>query len=348
MNVTDDLDAFMATMVAHSSPMPLEQAIELARERYGLATKAIRLTGERDENFRLTTREGSEYVLKVANAAESAAVTDLQVDALLHLERIDAAIPCPRVVRALNGAVQVRFQDAAGLDRSARLLTYLPGRLLVESARSPRQRAGCGRLGGRMARALATFEHPASERAVIWDVRHAGHLWRLLEQMPRFAYRAQVSDVLARLVPEFTARLPGMRRQVVHNDLNSRNVLVDPAEESHVIGVIDFGDLTRTALIADVGVAGAEMIPADCTDHLEARECVLDVARAYHEAVPLTSPELRILPGLVSARLLMNVVVHEWHVHHNPSSGHFAALDPDYMVAQIRLAARLPSEEITL
>ncbi len=346
--MTNDLDAFMATMVAHSSPVPLAQAIELARSRYGLAAEATRLTGERDENFKLTTREGTEYVLKIANPAESTAVTDLQVAALLHLERADAAIPCPRVVRALNGAAQVAFEDAAGVARSARVLTYLPGRLLAESVRSSQQRRACGHLGGRMTRALATFEHLASGRAVIWDVRHAGYLARLLEQMPRFTYRPEVSEVLARLVPVIAARLPGMRRQVVHNDLNSRNVLVDPGDESRAIGIIDFGDLTRTALIADVGVAGAEMIPPYCTDPREARECVRDVARAYHEAVPLLAPELRILPGLVSARLLMNVVVHEWHVHHNPSSGHFAALDPGHMSAQIRLAERLPSEEITL
>jgi hydroxylysine kinase len=348
MSVTTDLDAFMATMVAQSGPVPLEQATELARACYGLEAQATRLTGERDENFRLTTREGADYVLKIAHPSESAAVTELQLAALLHLERVDPAIACPRVVRALNGALEVRFQDAAGRSRSARLLTYLPGRLLLESVRSTQQRRACGRIGGRMARALATFEHPASGRAVIWDVRHAGHLRRLLEQMPCFAYRAPVSEVLARLVPELAARLPAMRRQIVHNDLNPRNVLVDPAQHSRVIGVIDFGDLTRTALIADVGVAGAEMIPPQCTDPLEARECVLDVARAYHETVPLLPAELRILPGLVSARLLMNVVVHEWHVHHNPSNGHFAALDPDYMRTQIRLAARLPSEEITL
>jgi Ser/Thr protein kinase RdoA (MazF antagonist) len=344
--MTNDLDAFMATMVARSPPVPDERAIDLARERYGLRAVASRLTGERDENFKLTVRDGTEYVLKIANAAESAALTELQTAALLHLERIDAALPCPRVLRALDGDSQVRFTDAAGAERAARILSYLPGRLLGESVRSSQQRMACGRVGGRLTRALGSFEHPAACRAIIWDVRHVGHLSRLLEQMPRFPFRSLAKELLARIAPRIEARLPKLRQQIVHNDLNPRNILVDPAEESRVIGVIDFGDLTRTALIADLAVAGAELIPTDCTDPVEARECVLDVARGYQEHTPLLQPELAILGGLVAARLLMNVVVHEWHVHHNPSSRHFAPLDPEFMRAQLSLADRLTDEEM--
>ena len=338
----------MATMVAHSEPVPIDRALALARESYGLEAEATRLTGERDENFKLTARDGAQYVLKIANPAESVAVTDLQTAALLHLERADATLPVPRIRRALLGDAQGRFEDDRGIERTARLLTYLPGRLLADAVRTSVQRAACGRLGGRMSRALGSFRHPAAHRAVVWDVRQVGYLSRLLEQMPGFLHRSEATTLLARIVPVVDARLPAMRHQIVHNDLNPRNLLVDPADESRVIGVIDFGDLTCTAVIADVGVAGAELIPRDCADPLRARECVREVARGYHERVPLLQPELAILGGLVAARLLMGVVVHEWHVHHNPSSGHFAPLDPDYMRAQLELAGRLAGEEIGL
>lgn len=346
--MSNDLGAFMATMVAQSEPVPIERALALVRERYGLEAQATRLTGERDENFRLTVHAGAEYVLKIAHSSESAAVTDLQTAALLHLERTDAALPCPRILRALNGEPQVRFADAAGLERTARILSYLPGRLLGESVRSSRQRAVCGRLGGRLTRALGGYRHPAAHRAIIWDVRHVGYLSVLLKQMPGFAYRARAIELLRRMVPAIDARLPMMRQQLVHNDLNPRNLLVAPADASRVMGVIDFGDLTRTAVIADVGVASAELIPHDCADPVRARECVLDVARGYHEVVPLAPPELAILGTLVAARLLMNVVVHEWHVHHNPASRHFAPLDQDFMRAQLELADSLLGGEIGL
>lgn len=346
--MAEDLDAFMATMVAHARPVPIERAVAFARERYGLAAQATRLSGERDESFRLTVPDGRRYVLKIASPAESPQVTELQTAALLHLESTDAALPCPRVLPALHGEVSVRFEDEAGGGRTARILSYLPGRLLGECSRSARQRAGCGRLGGRLARALGGFEHPAADRLMIWDVRQVRHLSGLLEQLPGFAFRAEVVRLLARMVPAIEARLPAMRQQVVHNDLNPRNILVDPQEETRVSAVIDFGDLTRTAPIADVAVAGADLIPPGCADAASAGECVLDVARGYHEWLPLLPAELAILGTLVAARLLMNVVVHQWHVQHNPSSRHFAPLEPDFMRAQLELADRLLSVDFAL
>src|SRR6202030_1691082 len=117
-----------------------------------------------------------------------------------------------------------------------------------------------------------------------------------------------------------------------HNDLNPLNILMDPAEEERVTGIIDFGDITHTALIADVAVTAAEQIPDDCTAKAgSARASILDVAIAYHESVPLLRQELVMLGPLVAARLVTNVVVQEWHLHHNPAGGHYAALDPDFI-----------------
>ena len=58
--MASDVDAFMATMVAQSQPVPIERAVAVLREHYGMETRAVRLTGERDENFRLRAADGSE------------------------------------------------------------------------------------------------------------------------------------------------------------------------------------------------------------------------------------------------------------------------------------------------
>jgi hydroxylysine kinase len=347
--MTNDVDAFMATMVVQSQPVPIERAIALVREHYGVETRAARLTGERDENFKLSAADGAEYVLKIANAAEQPAVTDLPTAALLHLESIDPGLPCPRVLRERRGGTQVRFAAENGHQRTARVLTYLPGKLLVTAVRSERQRAACGRIGARLSTALRTFEHPAAHRAVVWDVRHAAQVRRLLEQLPDLPCRQAAADLLGRIVPVVESQLPRLRQQVVHNDLNPRNILVDPADEERVTGVIDFGDITHTALIADLAVAAAELIPEDCPARSgRARAAVLDIARAYHERLPLLQQELAVLGTLVAARLLANVVVHEWHLHHNPSGGHYAALDADFIRARLQIAEELLLEEFKL
>jgi hydroxylysine kinase len=342
-----ELDTFMATMVAQARSVAAEGAIALVRERYGLKTRAARLTGERDENFRLSAPDGAEYVLKIANPAEDPEVTELPVAALLHIERTDPGFPCPRVVRAHDGNTHVRFNDRDGVARVACLLTYLPGKLLGSSVRSQAQRAACGHTAGRLTRALAGFGHRAAHRAVVWDVRHAAYLRKLLGEIPELPCHERAAELLERIVPAIDSRLPDLRRQVVHNDMNPLNILVDPRDDSRVTGVIDFGDVTHTALIADVAVAAAELIPQNCTGASQAQACVRDLAIAYHECVPLLPQELALLGTLVAARLLMNVVVHEWHVHHNPANDHYAALEADFISTRLAIAAQLPLEEIT-
>lgn len=345
----NNVDAFMATMVVQSRPVPSERAVALVREHYGLDTRAARLTGERDENFRLRTADGSEFVLKIAPPAEEPAVTELPAAALLHLAKIDPGFPCPRVVRERTGGTQVRFTDEDGRRRTARVLTYLPGKLLGTAARSERQRAACGRMGARLTTALRNFEHPAARRAIVWDVRHAAQLPRLLAQLPDLPCREAAADLLRRIVPVVESQLPQLRQQVVHNDLNPLNVLVDPADDARVTGIIDFGDITYTALIADVAVTAAEMIPQDCAANSgQAGAAVLDIASAYHERLPLLRQELRVLGPLVAARLMANVVVHEWHVHHNPCGDHYAGLNPEFIHARLQIAEELWREELQL
>jgi Ser/Thr protein kinase RdoA (MazF antagonist) len=347
--MASDMDTFMATMVASSQPVSVAQAVALAREHYGLEVRAERLTGERDENFRITAADGAQYVLKIANATEDAQVTALPIAALRHVETADATLPCPRVVPAESGTVPVRFRDEAGLERVAYLLTYVRGTPLAATRRSPQQRAACGRVGGRLTRALHGFAHPAAQRLLIWDVRHAAQLADLLAQVPDFPCRESANEVLSRIVPDLESRLPRLRQQVVHNDLNPRNILVDPDEQACVTGVIDFGDLIHTALIADVAVAAADLMPEECEADVRcARAAIRDIAIAYHEMMPLLEDELAVLGTLVAARLVANVVVPAWHVRKNPDGGHFVTPAVDFVRARLEIARGLLLEEMRL
>jgi Ser/Thr protein kinase RdoA (MazF antagonist) len=341
------LDAFMATMVSCAQALPLERAVSIVRDNYGFESRATRLTGERDENFRISAADGGEFVLKVAHPAEDPAVADLTTAALVHLERHDSSLPCPRVVGARGGQPYVCFSDESGAARTARLLTYLQGRPLASADSSPGLRAACGRLGGRLTRALRSFMHPAAHRAIVWDVRHAAHYGRLLSQVPRFPCPAKVSAVLERIVPRIESQLPSLRHQIVHNDLNPRNILVTPAGE--LSGVIDFGDMTYTAVIADVAVTAAELLPEDCSAASGAAvPSIREVANAYHESVPLLPEERTLLGALVAARLVANLVVHEWHLHRNPAGDHYRPLDEAFIRARLEIAAQLSTEETRL
>jgi hydroxylysine kinase len=340
-----DLDAFMATMVTPAVAVPVEDAEKLARDRYGLDAMATRLTGERDENFRLSCSDGAQYVLKIASAAEDPAVTDLPTAALLHVERVDPGIPCPRVLRTLEGGTQCRYEDRAGaMERTARILTFLPGKTLRTSVRSRAQRVACGRIAARLGLALRDFAHPAARRSLIWDLRNVGRTLVLLKELPDLAERETIAALIERIEMLIAVRFQRLRHQVIHNDLNDLNVLVDPSDEAVVVGIIDFGDLVHTALIADVAIVAADQIVGGSP----ARESIADVVMAYHDTTPLLPLELVLLNPLIAGRILTDVLVASWHRRRNPTGTHYSDLDPAVIRARVQLAAELLSTDMPL
>jgi hydroxylysine kinase len=317
----------------------LARAESLAREHFGILGHAERLTGERDENFWIRTEVGPGYVLKVANAAEAPEITDLQIAALLHVERVDPTLPCARVHRCKDGGTQARFIDENGTHRTAVLYSFLPGKPLLHARRSSVQRAACGRLLARLGHALRNFEHPASHRSLIWDLRQLPKLQALLEEVPGLLDAEFIRDFLADFVAQFAPRLATLRTQFVHNDFNARNVIVDAADESQVVGVIDFGDSVHTALVADVAVGVIGQLAAPET----ADDSIREFVRAYCEVEPLSSEELAILPRLIAGRIVQNVVMTSWHRARNPGGTHFDGFDTAYFEWRIALARRLVS-----
>lgn len=338
-----ELDAFMATMVAHAGAASPRLAERIALERYGLTARAEALTGERDENFRLSTARGDQYVLKIANAAEDAAVTDLQIAALLHVERADPTLPCPRVLRARNGNAQIQIEDDSGVVRTARLVSYLSGKPLRHSTRSPAQRRACGALGARLAIALRDFEHPASRRALIWDLASFPRLAALLQDLPNLAHADFVSDFIRHFARDIAPQLAKVRHQFVHYDFNDRNVIVDEADEARITGIIDFGDAKYATLIGDVAISAAAQITS--LDTMEAE--VGDLLRGYHEIQPLEPAELEILNSLIAGRVVMGILIPSWHRARNPGVDHFPAVDAEHIGRRVALARRLMDTRFT-
>lgn len=323
-------------------PLPLNTAESLVREHYGIDARAERLTGERDENFRLQTEHGPDYVFKVFNPAEPAEIADLQIAVLRHLELTDPSLPCPRVIRSRDNRAHVQFESKDFGPRIAVLCTFMPGKLLLASARSREQQVTCGRLLARLGHALKTFEHAASHRELVWDLRHLPKLQPVCAQVPELLNAQFITGFLAQFASEISPRLSVVRRQFVHNDFNARNILVDPNDEARISGVIDFGDAVHTALIADVavGVIGQLATPD------KADEAIREFVGAYCEVEPLTAEELALLNWLIAGRIVQNVVMTSWHRARNPSSKHFDGFDAAWFEWRLALAQRLVSPVI--
>jgi len=280
---------------------------DVLAERYRVGGRLRPLVSERDQNFRVTADDG-EYVFKIANAAEDPAVVDFQLRALEHIEGYPGPCPAvPVVCRSVDGADRVTL-SAGGMTCLARLVTWVEG-VPLDTAKL--DRALDRALGGALAelgQALAGFRHAGGQQPLLWDLQQAPEAAALLPEVRDRALRrlleAAFGEFLERALPSF----PVLRRQVIHHDFHSGNVLLDPARPASVAGVIDFGDMQEAPLVADVAVACA-YLRSTGSDPLEHAAGFVE---GYHAVTPLTREELGLVYDMVGARLATTLVLLEW------------------------------------
>jgi Ser/Thr protein kinase RdoA (MazF antagonist) len=299
----------LAVIAAPPPPVDAPQAVEVARQHYGLTASARELVSERDRNFHLRAEDGRSFVLKIANAAEAPLVTDFQVRALLHIAARQADIAVPEIVPTRDGSHSFLLDTAAG-PHVTRLVTWLDG---VVMRSRPVTRALARHFGGyaaRLGRALAGFEHPGADHSLLWDMRRAGRVRELTAYIGDEELRRLVADRLDRFLERQLPLFPALRSQVVHNDLNPENVLLAADDDSRVAGVIDFGDMVASPLVVDVAVAASYLrkFDGDPLDYI--REFVA----AYRVVTPLESQELELVVDLVRVRLAMTTAILHWRL----------------------------------
>lgn len=339
-----ELESLLAEMSGITTRTTVDLAATVVRDHYGLRAHVEPLTGERDENFLVRLADGPEYLLKIANPAEDPQVTDFQIAALLHLETVEPELPCPRVYRDLRGRAGIHFQDSTGATRSARLLSFLAGKPLRFAHRSTGQRQSCAVLAAKMGRALSNFRHAAAHRPLLWDIRHLPKLRQLLDQLPGLPGERTILQLIVEFESQVAPRFAGLRHQVIHNDINDRNVIVQPDDDTRIAGFIDFGDMLHTALVVDVAIMIAEQI----TDSTSLEQTVNELARAYHATVPLLADEITLLKSLIAARMIMSVVIPSWHRQQHPAEQHYARVDHDFVRRRIDLLGQLMRTDIEL
>jgi Ser/Thr protein kinase RdoA (MazF antagonist) len=253
---------------------------------------------------------------------------------LLHIERGSEDVAVQRVLPTVAGGPHAEFADAAGAARRARLTTFAPGEMLRSVAVDRPLRERLGATLARLALALRDFDHPAADRELSWDLRHAARMEAMLDELPRTEWRAGLRAALIAFDEETVPRLTSLPTQVVHNDLSKDNVIRTPEGE---IVVIDFGDIVRTQRVNDVAVAMADQL-GDGEDPFAP---ALDFLRGYLAVEPLDAEELELVYDLVRTRVVTRIVGGEWRAARFPENRAYLARNVKRLSA---LLARLPGQ----
>jgi 4-aminobutyrate aminotransferase-like enzyme/Ser/Thr protein kinase RdoA (MazF antagonist) len=299
----------------------------VAFDLYGLTARAMALEGERDRNFRLDTADGRRLVLKFIDHEADDGVVDGQSAALAHLAEQNAQLPVPRVIRTLEGesigVVQMAGShgDDTAVSCRARLVTYLPGRLMQDvgvGARTSPRNALLRSVGNHIAqldRALVGFFHPALAQPIAWDVRRAPALLPVLAQVQSPAMRRALSTALDP-IQQLLQQMRGLRSQAIHGDCHGRNLLVNDAGDA-CVGIIDLGDMIHAPLVLEIAVTMAEFL----TDGVASLDELPELLAGYTSTQPLERADVDVLYDLMAARIAVGVLIQTWREQNKPSAG---------------------------
>lgn len=297
---------------------PDEVAARIARDRYGLTGELRPLGSHQDQNWLVDGPRGR-FVLKVSNPGFTHSGLHAQNAAMLHLATSAFPYRVPVPVADRDGAlVGTWTHGEQSLD--VRLVTFVDGEPLACFAHlAPSVVYEHGALAAHAANALAGFAHPGLDRVLQWDLRHAFDVVDALVQHvgdPTLAATVrQQTEAAAHALAPLRRRL---RTAVVHADVTDVNVVAvrDGSGRPHLAGLIDFGDIANTWLVADPAVAACSLLAHDLAHPLE---LTCDVLRGFDSVLALTDDDVEAMWPLVVARAASCVV----------SSEQQAALEPD-------------------
>jgi Ser/Thr protein kinase RdoA (MazF antagonist) len=301
----------MNALDAISTPQPQFSQTEVLRalvEDFGVVGSLSPLISERDQNFQVTTAAGECFVFKIANRSESNVTTDFQIQALLHISRQDCPVATPAIHRTLADHESTVLFDG-DIPHVCRVVSYLTGTPLSAIGATPELARDFGRCAANLDLALADFEHAGDSQVLLWDLQRAGDLRELITYVEEPELCAAVSLCLDDFDRRVQPKLPSLRRQVIHGDLNADNVLAADDRES-IVGVIDFGDMVRAPLIMEVAIAAAYLRVGDG----ESLSLIAPFITGYNSITALEDVELELLFDLIRARLVATVTILRWRL----------------------------------
>jgi hydroxylysine kinase len=309
--VTPDADLDVARLTP-SPPVTAPEAAEAIRACFGLSGELARLPGEADDNFLLNPGGHRRYVVKFAHLRADPAVVAVQVRVLRHVEAVAPGLPVPRVLPAAGGGLWTAVPDGPLAGRVVHALSYLDGALLRSVTTDAPLRRTLGATLAELGRALRGFDDPLVHRPLLWDLAQLPQLRSLVAERPP---GRQIEEQFGRLAATLPPRLARQRTQLVHNDFSPDNTLIS-ADGHRVAGIIDFGDVTVTALCNDLAIAVANLLD----DGPDPFGPGLDLIAGYHAVTPLTRPERSLLPDLVLGRIVARIIISEWRAERFPDN----------------------------
>ncbi len=284
----------------------IDQLLDIS---YDISGQITRLAGE-NENYLVKTKNGRQYVLKLADGSTTTGMIEIEHLAVERL--IDDGlvvkydIRLPRIIKTRNGEVQACLITQDRKEIRGRLLEFVDGvawcEQLVSGERRTERLTHLGKTIAKMNLAMAHIIHPTSHRTHTWDLakadRHRADI-SIIDNPDRRQILEWIFHLYESIARPLFSSLP---HSLIHGDINDDNILVDKAK---VCGILDFGDCLNNPTVCDLAIALAYHT-LDEDDPLNAAATIIG---AYHKIRPLSPDEIKAIFPLMCARLAVSVII---------------------------------------
>lgn len=323
-------------------PIDVGLVISLLDRHFDLAGRLEPVATEKDDTFRLRTRDAG-YLVKVSPPDEPPSVVRLQTAAMRFLEAAAPELPVQRVRLTVDGRDHVIVGADDGRTRVLRVFGFVEGSVLAQTKADGEQLAKAGEMLGRVDVALEAFAHPADRRGLVWDIGNFHELRELLDHTPNPEHRRLAERVFQLFEATVVPSLVDLETQVIHGDYSPYNVVVDEEHEGFVTGVIDFGDTMRSAVIFDPAVAMANLLGRTPDDPW--RDACAFVA-GYEGARPIRDRELPLLPVAALARLTLRALITNWRAERVPERRDYLLAHASHDWSNLERSLAVPTADV--
>jgi len=273
-----------------------EQVISNVEKFYGISGELVPLVGHVNTNYKLTSSDGSKYVVKISDDPGAVDLHSMQSKILEVLHKNYDNGPFPTVKESLKG----NFCEIIHIDDeqlSLRILSWLGGTLFNEAEHTPELLFDIGQVLARMDLILSRVNHiNIKNRYYEWDLQYALFSKHLVHYISDPSVRRSVSYFFQQFEFFVTPQFPNLRKSIIHSDANDYNILV---HGSRVSGIIDFGDCVYTPVINELAIALSYAL-MDVDDPITMAK---EMIRGYHGIYPLEENEVELLYCLIGSRL---------------------------------------------
>ena len=289
-------------MSLERSKISIKEILKILELNFDVKGSIKELVGEVDYNFKVESKCGKNYLLKISGPNFESDYIDFQINLLEYLNK-NCEIEITKSELTIEGSRSCIVKDGVGRDRCVRLLSWVEGRLW--SSVNPINKSLRKELGYKAAilsNSLINFKHSFSKREIEWDISNS--LW-VEDHLDKFD--TDQKKILKTFIIDFKKNLPlynDLTKSIIHNDINDNNIIVsNDLLNPSVKSIIDFGDSVYTQTINDLAVTCSYGI-MNVNDPLAA---CCEIISGYNNISSITDNELKLLYNLIAMRLVISV-----------------------------------------